>query len=229
MALERVPGQDLVPNQSTLSLLSLLKELLNSTSVIEEKPEQQDEIINTILNPLLSSLPVSVTSFPSTDQDVYLLNSLYQIHTTLSLFKFNDDRLSKLENDMDLHIDTLSSEQTSNLIANLGLQPICSMIVSNGDAEKPLSQVEGMDIKSLKVFLNKFDSFLIAPEDYLLVQIKLLTSSAHRKSISKRSLQLVSATYKQLYEAVVDPKNVYNNPESIVNKTPDQVDLLLHL
>ena len=85
--MERVPGQDLVPNQSTLSLLSLLKDLLNSTSVIEEKPEQQDEIISTILNPLLSSLPVSVTSFPSTDQDVYLLNSLYQIHTTLSLFK----------------------------------------------------------------------------------------------------------------------------------------------
>ena len=87
LALERVPGQDLVPNQSTLSLLSLLKDLLNSTSVIEEKPQQQDEIISTILNPLLSSLPVSVTSFPSTDQDVYLLNSLYQIHTTLSLFK----------------------------------------------------------------------------------------------------------------------------------------------
>ena len=79
------------------------------------------------------------------------------------------------------------------------------------------------------MFLNKFDSFLIAPEDHLLVQIKLLTSSAHRKSISKRSLQLVSATYKQLYEAVVDSKNAYNNPESIVNKTPDQVDLLLHL
>ena len=129
---------------------------------------------------------------------------------------------------MDLHIDTLSSEQTSNLIANLGLQPICSMIVST-DAEKPLSQVEGMDVKSLKVFLNKFDSFLIAPEDYLLPQIKLLTSSTHRKSISKRSLQLVSATYKQLFEAVVNPKNAYNNPESVINKTPDQVDLLLHL
>jgi len=228
MALERVPGQDLTPTQSTLSLLSLLKELLNSTSVIEEKPEQQDEIVSTILSPLLSSLPVSVTSFPSTDQDVYLLNSLYQIHTALSLFKFNDERLSKLENDMDLHIDTLSSEQTSNLIANLGLQPICSMIVSS-DAEKPLSQVEGMDVKSLKVFLNKFDSFLIAPEDYLLPQIKLLTSSTHRKSISKRSLQLVSATYKQLFEAVVNPKNAYNNPESVINKTPDQVDLLLHL
>ena len=77
--------------------------------------------------------------------------------------------------------------------------------------------------------LDKFYFFLIAHEDYWLVQTKLLTSSAHQKSISKRSLQLVSATYKQLYEAVVDPKNAYNNPESIVNKTPDQVDLLLHL
>ena len=65
------------------------------------------------------------------------------------------------------------------------------------------------------MFLNKFDSFLIAPGDYLLVQIKLLTSSAYRKSISKRSLQLVSATYKQLYEAVVDPKNAYNNQDHV--------------
>ena len=61
------------------------------------------------------------------------------------------------------------------------------------------------------MFLNKFDSLLIAPEDYLLVQIKLLTS-AHKKSISKRPLQQVSATYKQLYEAVVDPKNAYLQP-----------------
>ena len=50
MALERVPGQDLAPTQSTLSLLSLLKELLNSTSVIEEKPEQQEEIVGTKKN-----------------------------------------------------------------------------------------------------------------------------------------------------------------------------------
>lgn len=226
LALERVPGQNLAPTQSTLSLLSLLKDLLNSTTVIEERPEQHEEMVKTILDPLISSLKVAISSFASTDQDVYLLNSLYQIHTTLSLFKFNDARLTQLENEMDLHIDTLSSEQTSSLIANLGLQPICCMIASNQD-QKPLSQLQSMDSKSLKGFLNKFDAFLVAPEDYLLPQIKLLTSSSHRKSISKRSLQVVSATYKQLFEAVTDPKNEY--PETLMNKTPDQVDLLLHL
>lgn len=228
MALDRVPGQDLSPTASTCNLLTLLKDLLNSTTVIDERPEQHQELVNTILDPLLATLPLAVASFPSTDQDVYLLNSLYQIHTTLSLFKFNDARLTKLQNEMNLHIDTLSSEQTSNLIANLGLQPICSMIASNQNL-KPLSQVEGMDSKALKVFLNKFDAFLIAPEDSMIAQIKLLTSSGHRKNILKRSLQLVSATYKQLYDAVQDGKNEYSNPEQLMNKTPEQVDLLLHL
>lgn len=50
------------------------------------------------------------------DQDVYLLNSLYQIHSTLALFKGNDARLAMLNREMQLHLDTFSSEQTSNLI-----------------------------------------------------------------------------------------------------------------
>jgi hypothetical protein len=229
MAHEKTPNQDLAPTPSNLALLSLLKDLLSSTSVIEERPEQQEEIVATVLDPLSASLTTSVASFPSTDQDVFLLNSLYQIHSTLGLFKFNDIRLTKLENEMDLHLDTLSSEQTSSLIANLGLQPICTMIASHQDGEKPLSHVEGMDPKALRGFLNKFDAFLVAPDDYLLVQIKLLTSSSHRKSIAKRSLQLVAATYRQLFEAVYEPKNAYNNPESLMNKTPEQVELLLHL
>ena len=102
--IERSPGQDLAPTASTLALLSLLKDLLNSSTVIEEKPEQHEEIVGCILDPLSQSLNLTVASFPSTDQDVYLLNSLYQIHTTLALFKFNDTRLTKLENEMDLHI-----------------------------------------------------------------------------------------------------------------------------
>ena len=210
MGMEHLPGQDLNTTPNTLGLLSLLKELLNSTTVLEEKPEQNEEIVNAILDPLINSLNSSVASFPSIDQDVYLLNSLYQIHTTLSLFKFNDTKLQKLEQDMNLHLDTLSSEQTSSLIANLGLQTICSMTKEN------------QDIKTLKAFLNKFDSFLIAPEDYLLSQVKLLASSGHRKIITKRSLEVVSATYKQLYKAL-------EQPDSLMNKTPDQVDLLLHL
>ena len=220
-------GQDLSPTPSTMALMTMLKDLLSTTSVIEEKPEQQEEIVNTVLNPLLQSLTSSVANYPSVDQDVYLLNSMYTIHTTLSLFKFNDVKLNSLANEMELHLDTLSSEQTSNLIATLGLQPICTMIATTAGQQQALSKA--LDVKALKGFLGKFDSFLVAPDDFLLPQVRLLVSSGHKRSITKRSLQVIAATYKQLYEAVADPTNEYQNPSGIINKTPEQVDLLLQL
>ena len=73
--------------------------------------------------------------------------------------------------------------------ANLGLQPICTMIASSGSG-KPLSQMAGMDPESLQKFLDKFDNFLVAPDVFLLPQTRLLSSSAHRKTVTKRSLQV---------------------------------------
>merc|ERR1712038_2213509 len=216
---------------------------LSSTSVMEEQKEQLDEIVETVIDPLLNAVNVTATTYPTTDQDVYLLNSIYQVHLTLALFKFNDVRLSSLESEMQLHLDTLSSEQTSSLIANLGIQPMCTMLAQaknggidiaanpNGDTcPVPLSQVSGMENESLKRFMVGFDQFLVAPDAFMLPQIRLLSSSSHRKSVAKRALQVVSATYKQLYEAITDPFNGYISPETtIVNKTPQQVDLLLQL
>lgn len=76
-----------------------------------------------------------------------------------------------------------------NFLANLGLQPICTMIASSGSG-KPLSQLAGMDPESLQKFLDKFDNFLVAPDVFLLPQTRLLSSSAHRKTVTKRSLQV---------------------------------------
>lgn len=112
---------------------------LQGSSVVDEQQDQLQEIVTSIVDPLLDSIASLANPFPTTDQDVFLLNSLYQIHLTLGLFQFNDARLTALANDMQLHLDTLASEQTSNLIANLGLQPICTMVAENQD--NPLSKV----------------------------------------------------------------------------------------
>ena len=221
MGLEASNSTDLSPSHSTSALLVLLRETLSSTSVMEEQREQLDEIVKTVVDPLLNAIKTTGTAFPTTDQDVYLLNSMYQIHMTLSLFKFNDARLASLESDMQLHLDTLSSEQTSSLIANLGIQPICTMLAQakcgniadsgsvNGVSTSPLplSKIPEMDNESMSRFMTGFDQFLVAPDAFMLPQIRLLSSSSHRKAVAKRALQVVSATYKQLYEAIVDPFN----------------------
>ncbi len=86
-----------------------------------------------------------------------------------------------------------------------------------------------MESSALKEFLAKFDSFLVAPDMFLLPQIRLLVSSAHRKNVGKRSLEVVAASYSQLYTAVMEPSNQYENPSSLMPKKPEQVAVLLQL
>ena len=72
-------AHDLAPTPSTVALLSLLRETLSGSSVVDERPDQLQEIVSAIVDPLLESLQTVATPFPPTDRDVFFLNSLYQV------------------------------------------------------------------------------------------------------------------------------------------------------
>eukprot|EP00096_Caligus_rogercresseyi_P000235 TRINITY_DN10620_c0_g1_i1.p1 TRINITY_DN10620_c0_g1~~TRINITY_DN10620_c0_g1_i1.p1 ORF type:complete len:543 (-),score=191.49 TRINITY_DN10620_c0_g1_i1:180-1808(-) len=222
--------QTLAPSPNTHSLMSLLKDILSSSTVMEDQEKQFAIIVNAILDPLLRSLNASVSGYSRTDQDVYMLNCLYFVSSSLSLFQFNDSKLKALETEMSNRLDTLASEQASHLIAYLGLQPICTLLLKwSKKSESPLSRVEGMEPHNLSRFVEKLDEFLVAPDSFLLPQISLLSSSSQRKNINQRPLSVVLASYKQLYEAVNDPNSGYEAPTSVLSKTPDQVAILLQM
>ena len=65
------------------------------------------------------------------------------------------------------------------------------------------------------------------PEVLLLPQISLIQSSAHRITVQKRSFEVMGAIYRQLYEACHEPKNLYQNPNSLFNHAPDELLNLL--
>ena len=73
----------------------------------------------------------------------------------------------------------------------------------------------------------KLDALLGAPDALQLAQWKLLISGSHRKIIQRRALDTVLSIYEQLYEAVHNPANCYENPSSIMPRTPQQVRNLL--
>ena len=72
-------AHDLAPTPSTVALLSLLRETLSGSSVVDERPDQLQEIVSAIVDPLLESLQTVAAPFPPTDRDVFFLNSLYQV------------------------------------------------------------------------------------------------------------------------------------------------------
>lgn len=66
------------------------------------------------------------------------------------------------------------------------------------------------------------------PDMVILPQITLLSSSKHRLSVQKRAFEVLLAIYNQLYEGVHNPVNQYQNPESILNRTPEDLKKMLN-
>jgi hypothetical protein len=73
----------------------------------------------------------------------------------------------------------------------------------------------------------KLDALLGAPDALQLAQWKLLISGSHRKIIQRRALDTVLSIYEQLYEAVHNPANCYENPSSIMPRTHSKLEIYL--
>lgn len=73
------------------------------------------------------------------------------------------------------------------------------------------------------MFQTRLDNLGSSPDSLLLPQITLLLSSQHKKAVQRRSFDVLLAIYKQLYEAVHNPVNLYENPQNILYKTPDEL------
>lgn len=63
--------------------------------------------------------------------------------------------------------------------------------------------------------------------NYFCSQINLIVNRDARSSILSRSCQVICAIYKQLYEAVQDPQNMYENPATLLSRTPAEIKTVL--
>lgn len=177
------------------------------------------------MDPLLRAVNEQASRLPPTDMAVYMLNCIHSMYTCLSLFEFMDNRIERLEAQSDAQLDTLTSEQASSLVANLNLGPIYTIL--QDQSHGPLSSIPGMEPSNLRNFLMKLDVMVSKPESLLLPQIQLLLSSGHKRVVQKRAFDVLLAIYKQIYEGVHNPANLYERPGEILGRTPDELAKLL--
>lgn len=222
----KAPPVDLNPSIVVTDLVSFLRDLLaimnNSNNL---NTSDRKVIVTHILDPLLHAINETACHLSSTDMSVYMLNCIYHIQCTLSLYTIMDDYNERLQAQSEAQIDTLTSEQASFLVANLNLGPIYTILQEK--ISGPLSAIPGMDTSTLKTFLNKFDLFLVSPDAYILSQLNFLLSHTHKLVIKKRAFEVILAIHGQLYQAVHDPINGYVDPETIMRRSPEEVNKLI--
>lgn len=222
----KAPPVDLNPSIVVTDLVSFLRDLLaimnNSNNF---NTSDRKVIVTHILDPLLHAINETACHLSSTDMSVYMLNCIYHIQCTLSLYTIMDEYNERLQAQSEAQVDTLTSEQASFLVANLNLGPIYTILQEK--ISGPLSAIPGMDTATLKTFLNKFDLFLVTPDAYILPQLNLLLSHSHKLVVKKRAFEVILAIYGQLYEAVHDSNNGYAEPQTIIRRTPQEVNKLI--
>ncbi|XP_041322948.1 conserved oligomeric Golgi complex subunit 6 isoform X2 [Pyrgilauda ruficollis] len=226
-----LPPPDLGPSSALNQTLNLLREVLAShdSSVIPLDARQADfvQVLSCVLDPLLQMCTMSASNLGTADMATYMVNSLYMMRTTLALFEFTDKRLEMLQFQIEAHLDTLINEQASYVLTRAGLSYIYNALQQHKPEQGPLSNLSSMDSVALKVAMAQFDRYLSAPDSLLMSQLNFLLSATVKEQIIKQSTELVCRAYSELYAAVMDPSNEYKDPETILHRSPHQVQALL--
>ncbi|NWT39503.1 COG6 protein, partial [Chroicocephalus maculipennis] len=226
-----LPPPDLGPSSALNQTLNLLREVLAShdSSVVPLDARQADfvQVLSCVLDPLLQMCTMSASNLATADMATFMVNSLYMMKTTLALFEFTDKRLEMLQFQIEAHLDTLINEQASYVLTRAGLSYIYNALQQHKPEQGPLSNLPSMDSVSLKVAMAQFDRYLSAPDSLVMSQLNFLLSATVKEQILKQSTELVCRAYSELYAAVMDPSNEYKDPETILHRSPHQVQALL--
>ncbi|KAL2096633.1 hypothetical protein ACEWY4_008781 [Coilia grayii] len=226
-----LPPPDLGPTASLTQTLALLREVLAShdSSVVPLDARQADfaQVLSCILDPLLQLCTVSASNLGTADMATYMVNCLYMMKTTLALFEFTDKRLEMLEFQIEAHLDTLINEQASYVLTRAGLSYIYSTLQQHTPEQGALANLPSMDNSSVKGAMVQFDRYLSSPDTLVMPQLNFLLSAAIKEQIFRQSTELVCRAYGEVHSAVTDPANGYKEPESVLLRSPQQVQALL--
>ncbi|XP_023213237.1 conserved oligomeric Golgi complex subunit 6-like [Centruroides sculpturatus] len=149
-----LPPADLGPPESLTQSLALLKEILccqdGSLISIDDRQKDVPQILTTMIEPLLQMCHMSASKLAPVDMAVYLTNCLHLMHSSLTVYEFSDQQLEMLQAQMEAHLDTLVSEQTSQIVGHLGLGTVYKTLQTYQPKQGPLSAILGCDALAIQ-------------------------------------------------------------------------------
>uniref|UniRef100_H0V0I0 Conserved oligomeric Golgi complex subunit 6 n=1 Tax=Cavia porcellus TaxID=10141 RepID=H0V0I0_CAVPO len=226
-----LPPPDLGPSSALNQTLMLLREVLAShdSSVVPLDARQADfvQVLSCVLDPLLQMCTVSASNLGTADMATFMVNSLYMMKTTLALFEFTDRRLEMLQFQIEAHLDTLINEQASYILTRVGLSYIYNTVQQHKPEQGCLANLPNLDSVSLKAAMVQFDRYLSTPDNLLMPQLNFLLSATVKEQIVKHPQSWSAEPIGEVYAAFMNPANEYKDPESILHRSPQQVQTLL--
>ena len=216
------PLPDLAPVAKISELLTLLQSILTSRdmTVLTSDNHERDlrQIMSSCLDPLIQSCSECVSGFSRLDRAVYMINCLYLIQSTVSLYEFTERQLESLESQIQTHLGTVITEQTSHLLGAVGLSDFRSALTHGQLSEEHFKTLEGCS--------DQLTALTLTPDQYQLSQCRLLTSSRLREEANQRAVVEFTGAYEAVYAAISTEKGLAT-VVTVLQHSPEQLRQLL--
>ncbi len=196
------PLLDLTPTTKTNEVLSLLQSILSSRDMTVLASDTQDQdlklILTSCIDPLIQHCNHSSLSMDSLDRSVYLVNTLYRIQTTISLYEFTESKVESLELQVESLLSSLVTEQQRLLLEAAGLTLLYKAVLKAENIDTQLKNGEGL--------LERVQQVITGPEKYQMSQFQLILSARLRDEADKKALSLFVDSYETIYNAMLAEK-----------------------
>ena len=219
----QTPLPDLSPTPKASELLVLLQSLLSSRDMTVFTGDDQNQdlklILSSCIDPLIQYCIESVSSMSRLDRAIYMINCLYFVQSTISLYEFTDRQVESLEMQIESHSESIVSEQFGFLLNTAGISGFYDSLCHGKVSEENFTAIEGCS--------DQLKALISAPDQYQLPQSKLLSSGRLRDTILKKSVDKFCVAYESVYGAVSEEKGA-DGVLMFMPYTPDQTRQLLN-
>ncbi|KAL6006022.1 Golgi transport complex subunit 6 [Asimina triloba] len=193
------------------------------------QPARDSSSVDVILTSSNSTSSTQNTEAPS---KIFLINCLSAIQQPLSKHDVAAKYVSSLGSMIETHINILAEKEVDTILRRCGLSGKMVYVQKSRNKDEqsqeigPLSEVEEMSPPLLSECLRSFFGIISGSEGSL-PEFEQMQVPGLRSEAVIRVARALADAYELVYNAVIDPKNHYPEPKSLVRHLPDHIRTIL--
>ncbi|RWR78546.1 Conserved oligomeric Golgi complex subunit 6 [Cinnamomum micranthum f. kanehirae] len=180
---------------------------------------------------LTSSNSGSSVKNAETPSKIFLINCLSAIQQPLLGHHVAAKYISNLGSMIETHLSVLVEKEVDAILRRCGLSSKMfyiqkSISKDNIDVVEPLAEVDGMSPPVISECLRAFFA-LVSGTEGSLPEFEQMQVPRLRSEACTRVARELAEAYETVYRAILDPKNHYPDPKSVVRHPPDHIRTIL--
>nr|ATB19489.1 putative COG7 [Juniperus scopulorum] len=205
----------------------------DSIHKLSHRPSSSMEAI--LSNTVSAPASLSVESL----RKIFLVNCLSAIRQPLMGHEIAAKFVQGLGVAIEKHISILVDKEVVAILDSCGMTKKVSyirdylekssqseIVSKEEDMSKPLAEIEEMSLTSISESLKSFFNF-VAGSEVSLPEFEQLQVPQLRTEVGSRVARALAEAYELVYNAVLNPKNGYQEPKAMLRHSPDQIRTIL--